>query len=291
MLLRLQRRLLLALLVVFARLLRRPARGGALALHLRDQVLEAGGLARQFGGALLLDIERALRLAQRLLPDVDQRRQARALVLEILLLPAEIVLFRGDRLAQFDEVAEIAGQRLGLRPQLRQHRAERHGGADRLQHVLGLHQQRRRRAMAHALQHGQHFGDHVAPALERAADRFLAARQPVEPLLDLGHAGVRLRHLGGRVQKRLIEPRAVLADRLDLGLDFRALFGGSRNSVLDAAQFELLALDRIEPRFGGRLCTHGRAEGEGHRNGDADGPARRGGAWQQIEPDEIRPKK
>ena len=76
--------------------------------------------------------------------------------------------FLGDVPADAQQVGQVGGERLGLHPHVGQHRAEHDGGAHRLQRVLGPDHHRRRRTAADPLQRGQHFGDHGAPALERA---------------------------------------------------------------------------------------------------------------------------
>ena len=97
-------------------------------------------------------------------------RQSRELLLQRV---------RGRRrcaLVQAHEFGEVGGERLGLDAQLRQHGAEQHRGADRLQHVLRPHEHGRRRPAAHALQGGEDLDDDAAPA---SSERRIAASLPV----------------------------------------------------------------------------------------------------------------
>ena len=67
------------------------------------------------------------------------------------------------------EMLKIAGELLGLAAQFRHHRAQQHGAADRRKRILRPDDDRRRRLAAHALQRGQHIGQHAAP--RRSANR------------------------------------------------------------------------------------------------------------------------
>ena len=104
------------------------------------------GLARQLRGALAFGGERLLGLGLLLLALLDQQRpgaggRRRA--------PADRGragrVRRRSACAARTSSARSADQRLDLVPHLRQHRAEHHGGAHRLQRVFGPDQQGRRR--------------------------------------------------------------------------------------------------------------------------------------------------
>ena len=70
------------------------------------------------------------------------------------------------------------------------------------------------------LQRRQHLGDHGAAAAERAADGVLVARQAVERASRRPRSGPRPRaHVGGGADQQRVELAAVLADRLELGLE------------------------------------------------------------------------
>ena len=129
------------------------------------------------------------------------------------------VALGGDLLAHAEEFAEIAGQRLDLLAHFRQHGAEQHGGAHRLQCVLGAGDQRRRRPMADALQGGEHLADHGAAAVERFADAGFVVVERLEPRLGRGDLGFQVAQARGGVDQVLVELAPVGADLLDLELE------------------------------------------------------------------------
>jgi len=135
-------------------------------LELRDQVFEVVRLLRQIGGARSLGGERFLALGFLLLPFPDQRAHASALAFERGHLALEPVAFVGDFLAHFKQRAQIAGERLNLMAHFRQHGAEQHGRAHRLQGVFGAGDQGRGSTVADALQRRQDLADHGTASVE-----------------------------------------------------------------------------------------------------------------------------
>ena len=136
-------------------------------------------------------------------------------------------------------------KRLRLRAHLRHDGAEHHRGANRLQHVFRRDEQGGRRRAPHPLQRGQHFGDHIAAACERAADRVFAPFEAQKPRLRVADLRlIILNVLGGFDQGRR-EPRAVAAQIFDLRLDLLPLRVRGGDRVFDALQLGFMRRDRI----------------------------------------------
>ena len=78
---------------------------------------------------------------------------------------------RRDLVLQRNQLAEVGGELVGGVAEIRNHRAEEDGAADRGKRVFRPDQDRRRRPAADPLQRGQHLGEHVALGLTSEARR------------------------------------------------------------------------------------------------------------------------
>ena len=123
-------------------------------LQFCDQIFEIVDLLCEVGGARALGFERLLALGLLLLTLFDQRGHACTLIAERGHLALQAIAFGGDLLADVGELIEVVGERLDLVTHFGQNRAQHHGGAHRLQRVLGARNQRRRRPVADALECG-----------------------------------------------------------------------------------------------------------------------------------------
>ena len=172
---------------------------------------------------------------------IDQRGEPRLLAAqrqELAIDRAALVL---DRLAGAREVGEIGQKRIDLDAHSRHHRTEQHGGADRLQHVLGLDEQRRRRLAAHPLERGQHLRHDGAAALQRTLCRLLARSEGVEPCLGIGDPALGLGHTLRVVSMSELWKRAWSVLKVAISAERRATLGfRAVDFVLQTAQLELV---------------------------------------------------
>ncbi len=187
---------------------------------------------------LPLVAERLLRLGLALLALVDHQAEALAVVGRHQEVAGQAVTFRRDLLTQPDELGEVGRERFGLPAHLRQHGAEHHGGTHRLQSVLGADDERRRYLSSHALQGGEHLGDHVVPLLERCPQRPLAVVELRQALLSVGDALFHAADAGHGVDDLLVELAAVVTDRLDLAFELGLVI--ERLLLLGAHRLEFL---------------------------------------------------
>ena len=246
-------------------------------LELGDQILESAGLLGQIDGARALGGQRLLALRLLLLALADQRAHARALVTERGDLLLERIALVVDLLAHGKQPAQVSRQSGHLVAHFRQHRAEHHGGADRLQRIFRAGDEGGRRAAADALERRQHFADDIAPARERGADRRFLRIERLQARLGVGHFGLDLAQLGGGVDERLVELAAIIADLLDLTLDLG--LGLGRFLLLIAQRLELVVvlLEQVGLVAALRLRRLGRLlRGGGRRRGEAQRRNQRG---------------
>ena len=208
------------------------------ALEPADQIFEIIGLARQLGGALALRFELLFGLALVLLPLVDQQGHAILLDRQRHEIAGQAVPLGRRLRAHAHQIAQFAGQRLGLDPHLRHDRAQQHGGAHRFERVLRLHHQGRRQAPADALEGGKHFDDDGTAAVERLADRRFAVDQLLQAGFGARNPALDRPDAGGGVDQRLIELAAILADRIDLVA--QRLLALERLPLLGANRIEFL---------------------------------------------------
>ncbi|MGO9627983.1 MAG: hypothetical protein ACLPXW_03175 [Xanthobacteraceae bacterium] len=139
---------------------------------------------------------------------------------------------------------------------IRKHSAERDGGAHGRERVFGLHQKRRRRLVADALECGKDLDDGAAALVERFSqggfldiERFEARARRLNARLDLAHAG-------GGVDQLLIERAPILADHFDFAPELRLIFGRSPFVRADRIEFLVALLDGF-----GISLRHGRGSG------------------------------
>ncbi len=264
-------------------LVRGARRGVDVRLELGDEILEAVDLMRQVGGALALRVQRLLGGRLFALPFVDQHVHAQLLAAEQGKIAREPLALAVDVLADAQQVGEVAGDGVGLRPHLRHHRAERDRGAHGFQRVLGLDQQRRRRPAADPLQGGEDFHDGGLPLRERRREQMFAVVERLEARLRRLDARFDVTHARGGVDELGIERAAVGAERLDLALELGLVFLGLAPS--GAGGFELLIalLERVGVGLGRR---GGRGRALRCRRRPADRGIRRGlGKRGQVRPE------
>ena len=106
-------------------------------LQFRDQIFEIVDIAGQIAGACAFDGKLGFALGLLLLPLLDQRGHARAIAFKRSDFRFQLFALGGDFLAHVQELGEVARQRINFVAHLRQHGAQHHGGAHRLQRVFG----------------------------------------------------------------------------------------------------------------------------------------------------------
>ena len=195
---------------------------------LTGQIAGAGsfGFQRRFGRGL----PRLALVNQSAQPELRASKQSE--------IGSQTLAFADGVGADAHQIAEIAGNRFSLLAHVRQHRAEHDGGPDRAQCVLGLHQKRRRRLMANALQHREDFSNDRATLVKRLpeirfpiVERFQARPCRLDSGLDIANAG-------RGIDELLIERATVLAQRIDLAFELRLAF--RRLALLRADCIKLL---------------------------------------------------
>ena len=178
----------------------------------------------------------------------------------------EVLALLGDVLADRDEFPEFADQSLGLMPHFRQHRTQHDGRAHRLQRIFRAHHQRRRGEAADPLQRRQHFGNHLAPTVERPAQGLLAVVERREAFLALADLLLDGAHAGGGIDQVLVELASVVADRFDVALELGLVVQRLALLGADRVEFLIALLQGVELRL-----AHWRGNGERRRGGGGPG--------------------
>ena len=156
-------------------------------------------------------------------------------------ITAEAVAFGSNFAAHAHEFGEIGDQRVGLDLHVGQHRAEQDRGAHRLQRILRANQQGRRRPAARCA-----AGPRAPRRSRRGGWRASGGRvsslplSAVEPLFGRGDAVLDVADAcAAELDQRRVELAAVLADRVDLGLELGGEVGGLLLLGLDLVQLLL----------------------------------------------------
>ena len=205
-----------------------------------------------------LGVERLLGFGLLALALLDEHGHPRSFLRKCGEITAECLPFGGYFGTYSHEFGKVGDQRVDLDLHVGQHRAEQDRGAHRLQRIFRAHQQRGRRVAADPLQRREHLGDHRAAAGERAADRSSrCSRACCSRALGRRDALLDGADVGGRADQQRIELAAVLADRVELGLELGGELGRPLLLGLDLFQFLLpralggLGRDRDAGRPGG----------------------------------------
>ena len=108
----------------------------------------------------------------------------------------------------------------------------------RLQRILGLDQQRRRRLMPDPLQRRENLDDRGAPLVERFAKQLFLLVERLEARLRRLDARLDIAHARRGVDELLVERAPIVAERVDLALELRLAF--RRLALPRARRFEFL---------------------------------------------------
>ena len=114
-----------------------------------------------------------------------------------------------------------------------------------LQRVFRLHQQRRRRLVADALQRREDFDDGGAALVERFANGDFLLVERLEPRPRRLDVGLDVAHARRGIDQLLVERAPIVADRLDLAPELGLAFRRCAFLRADRIEFLIALLERV----------------------------------------------